>query len=88
MAAPLAVGVNVVIVPAREFLASNNAARLPPAEQGIALSVWVVSDSAEELKIYPSENDNPPAIDLIQPGAGVTYKALSQGGWQCVPMIG
>ncbi len=77
-------GENIVLVPAREFLAANNGVMLPPLSQGGRLSVFCHSDSAELLKVWPSDDDLAPPIDTIPPGTGVVFTAL--GSWQCQPM--
>ncbi|HEY8098233.1 MAG TPA: hypothetical protein VIE65_19405 [Methylobacter sp.] len=82
LSTPLAVGVNCVLVPQRRFPDEpENGVRLPPAIQGIALSVWNISDSSEAAKVWPLDGDSPPSITTIEPETGVTYKAQG-GGWQ------
>ena len=77
---------NFVFVPQRMFHDEpENGVRLPPAAQGVRLSVFCLSDSSEAAKVWPVEGDCAPSIDLIAPGSGVTYKAQG-GGWQCQPM--
>ena len=87
LSTPLAVGVNFCpVVSQRTFHDEpESGVRLPRAAQGIALSVWNISDSSEAAKVWPLDGDLSPSIEFIAPGSGVTYKAQG-GGWQCQPM--
>jgi hypothetical protein len=86
LSTPLAVGVNFVLVPQRMFHDEpENGVRLPPAEQGSMVSVFCISDSSDAAKVWPTDGDLPPSIDLIAPGSGVVYRAMG-GGWQCQPL--